>query len=76
MSRYRSIEPRGPALGSSLEALRPLPEQALAILSAMLREAWKQWGFLERVTSGLYCVRSGMEAMGRRFLEAAARLSP
>lgn len=35
-----------------------------------------EWGFLERVTSGLYCVRSGMEAMGRRFLEAAERLSP
>ncbi len=35
-----------------------------------------EWGFVERVTSGLYCVRSGMEAMGRRFLEAAERLVP
>ena len=35
-----------------------------------------EWGFLERVTSGLYCIRSGLEALGRKFLASAERLSP
>jgi streptomycin 6-kinase len=33
-----------------------------------------EWGFLERVTSGLYCLHAGFTAMGRQFLASAERL--
>lgn len=35
-----------------------------------------EWGFVERVTSGLFCLQSGLAAMGRRLLDSAERLSP
>ena len=33
-----------------------------------------EWGFVERVSSGLYCMRSGLDALGRQLLETAERL--
>ncbi|SDJ90819.1 aminoglycoside phosphotransferase family protein [Streptomyces indicus] len=33
-----------------------------------------EWGFLERVSTGLYCLAHGAEEMGRPFLETAALL--
>jgi hypothetical protein len=34
-----------------------------------------QWGFLERVSSGLYCLDLGIEELGRPFLQTAEMLS-
>jgi streptomycin 6-kinase len=34
-----------------------------------------EWGFLERVSSGLYCLELGMEEMGRPFLQTAEMLT-
>ncbi|GAB3749524.1 aminoglycoside phosphotransferase family protein [Microlunatus parietis] len=33
-----------------------------------------EWGFLERVSTGLYCLRYGAPELGRRFLASAERL--
>lgn len=33
-----------------------------------------EWGFTERVSSGLFCLSTGFEEMGRRFLASAERL--
>jgi len=38
------------------------------------RAVW-QWAYLERVSTGLYCLEVGMAAVGLRFLQAAARLA-
>jgi streptomycin 6-kinase len=34
-----------------------------------------EWGFLERVSSGLYCLELGIEELGRPFLQTAEMLS-
>jgi streptomycin 6-kinase len=64
------------------ETTRPAGAAALArryctLLSAETgieeRAIW-EWGFLERVSSGLYCLELGLEDMGRPFLQTAAML--
>lgn len=59
------------------------PHQLLRTYCARLAETsgidgaaiW-EWGFVERVSSGLYCMRSGLDALGRHLLETAERLLP
>jgi streptomycin 6-kinase len=46
----------------------------LATATGVDAQAIWEWGFLERVSSGLYLIRSGHGAEGRQFLESAERL--
>lgn len=46
----------------------------LALRSGVDAAVIWEWGFLERVSTGLYCLRYGAPELGRRFLASAARL--
>ena len=59
------------------EAAAALARQYCALLSAetgVEETAIWEWGFLERVSSGLYCLELGIEEMGRPFLQTAEML--
>ena len=47
----------------------------LAERSGLDERAIWEWGFLERVSSGLYLLRFGAHEPGRRYLESAERLA-
>lgn len=46
----------------------------LARRSGVAAEVIWEWGFLERVSTGLYCLRYGAPELGRQFLASAERL--
>ena len=59
------------------EAAAALARQYCALLGAetgVEETAVWEWGFLERVSSGLYCLELGIEEMGRPFLQTAEML--
>jgi streptomycin 6-kinase len=59
------------------EAAVALARRYCGLLSAQTgieETAIWEWGFLERVSSGLYCLELGIEEMGRSFLETAEML--
>jgi streptomycin 6-kinase len=59
------------------EAAATLARRYCGLLSAqtgIVETAIWEWGFLERVSSGLYCLELGIEEMGRPFLETAEML--
>lgn len=59
------------------EAAAALARQYCALLSAQTgieETAIWEWGFLERVSSGLYCLDLGIEDLGRPFLQTAEML--
>jgi streptomycin 6-kinase len=61
----------------SAEAAAALAHRYCALLSAETgvdETAIWEWGFLERVSSGLYCLELGLEEMGRPFLQTAEML--
>jgi streptomycin 6-kinase len=47
----------------------------LAHESGVAETAIWEWGFLERVSTGLYLLRFGADRLGRRYLQAAERLA-
>ena len=56
---------------------RALAHRYCALLSAQTgieETAIWEWGFLERVSSGLYCLELGIEEMGTSFLQTAEML--
>ena len=58
-------------------AAAALARRYCALLSAQTgieRTAIWEWGFLERVSSGLYCLELGIEELGRPFLQTAEML--
>ncbi len=59
------------------EAAAALARRYCALLSAQTgiegTAIW-EWGFLERVSSGLYCLELGIEELGRPFLQTAEML--
>ena len=60
------------------ESATELARRYCALLSAQTgieETAIWEWGFLERVSSGLYCLELGIEEMGRPFLQTAEMLS-
>jgi streptomycin 6-kinase len=60
------------------EAATALARRYCALLSAQTgveETAIWEWGFLERVSSGLYCLELGIEELGRPFLQTAEMLS-
>jgi streptomycin 6-kinase len=60
------------------EAATALARRYCALLSAQTgveETAIWEWGFLERVSSGLYCLKLGIEELGRPFLQTAEMLS-
>ena len=60
------------------EAAAALARRYCALLSAhtgVEETAIWEWGFLERVSSGLYCLELGIEELGRPFLQTAEMLS-
>jgi streptomycin 6-kinase len=60
------------------EAAASLARRYCALLSAhtsVEEKAIWEWGFLERVSSGLYCLELGIEELGRPFLQTAEMLS-
>ena len=60
------------------EAAAALARRYCALLSAQTgveETAIWEWGFLERVSSGLYCLELGIEELGRPFLQTAEMLS-
>ncbi len=59
------------------EAAEALARRYCALLSAetgVEETAIWEWGYLERVSSGLYCLELGIEELGRPFLQTAAML--
>ena|SRR5690348_163139 len=61
----------------STGAAAALARRYCALLSAQTgieETAIWEWGFLERVSSGLYCLELGIEALGRPFLQTAEML--
>jgi streptomycin 6-kinase len=57
---------------------RALARRYCALLSAQTgieETAIWEWGFLERVSSGLYCLELGIEELGRPFLQTAEMLT-
>lgn len=50
--------------------------ELLARASGVDEDAIWEWGFAERVSSGLYLARLGLDALGRSFLASAERLVP
>ncbi len=59
------------------EAAAALARRYCALLSAQSgveESAIWEWGFLERVSSGLYCLELGIEELGRPFLQTAEML--
>jgi streptomycin 6-kinase len=59
------------------EAAATLAHRYCALLSAhtgIEETAIWEWGFLERVSSGLYCLELGIEELGRPFLQTAEML--
>jgi streptomycin 6-kinase len=64
------------ATGTAVEAAA-LARRYCALLSAetgVEGTAIWEWGFLERVSSGLYCLELGIEELGRPFLQTAEML--
>ena len=58
-------------------AAAALARRYCALLSAetgVEESAIWEWGFLERVSSGLYCLELGIEELGRPFLQTAEML--
>lgn len=46
----------------------------LSTLTGIEEQAIWEWGFLERVSNGLYCLELGIEELGRPFLQTAEML--
>ena len=47
----------------------------LAARSGVNEAAIWEWGFLERISSGLYLLQLGADDLGRQYLDSAERLS-
>jgi len=55
-------------------SLRPVAARLSAATGVDEQAVW-EWGFVERVSSGLYMIRHGAPGEGRDYLAAAARLN-
>jgi streptomycin 6-kinase len=64
----------GPSGPSGAAALARRYCTLLSAQTGIKETAIWEWGFLERVSSGLYCLELGLEDMGRPFLQTAAML--
>lgn len=62
------------AAGDPVALLRGYAER-LAAATGVAEQAIWEWGFTERVSSGLYLIRYGHEQEGRWFLDSAERLA-